>query len=135
MKHSPALSPLSPQLSQRVEEGSVIGKPGHNWQSWKPLGSYFQHSDETTWENIWKCSECPAWHPQRYGDPQVGPYLIEHDRTCPCLCIVCSGEYQQIKDRHLLERAPETSYLEVMLAVKKESDAWTLKRKQEEGRQ
>jgi hypothetical protein len=119
---------LSPQLNQRVEEGSVIGKPEHNWQ----------RNDE----NIWKCSECPALDPQhQYGeDPPQAPYFNEHDRTCPCFCIVCSGEYQRITNRHLLKQAPpprpgRTSYLETLLAITNEAEAWILKRKQEEGRQ
>jgi hypothetical protein len=57
-----------------------------------------------------------------------------HDHTCPCLCVYCSGEYQRIKERHFLRPTPGTSYLEILHAITKESDAWTLRRKQEEGR-
>jgi hypothetical protein len=110
---------LSPQLNQRVEEGSVIGKPEHDWQL--PPGN----------GNIWWCSGCPcciAYNGDNllaephYEIPPVpdspwASYLNGHDRACPCLCVVCTGEHRRITERHLLKRTSETSYFDFMNAV------------------
>lgn len=121
--------------SCRVEEGSIIGKPEHDWQ--RPPG----------YGNIWFCRSCPVCTtyngdnllaephyeiPWRAGvTPGWSSYLEGHDRMCPCLCVACSGEYDQILKRQTARRTlGEITYSEFLTAVADESNAWTLRRKQ-----
>lgn len=80
-------------VAKKAQEGQIIGQPDHDWDVISPMR--------------WKCRRCEVTVVCESGYPTHDPLyatstvehlmlLNSHDRTCPCACYHCTGDYEKM---------------------------------------